>query len=227
MVVATDDASGAPGSAHAPASNTTPAPAAKGQRAIDAKVLSLGYDAKEAEVHSVDSVRSVAGSVLVLVRGALVGKGDAAKKDSTTRFSQAFVLAPQENGYFVLSDIVRFAPAAGPSGAAAGVAPAAKSAGPNAGGGAAARRDPRMQGRRRKARMPTRRMRRKGRRPRVSAADPPAASLSLEALEAKQRAAADAAAATTEAGSAAPAAPRPLNRRPPSSSLRRTPSVSR
>ena len=178
MVVATDDASGAPGSAHAPASNTTPAPAAKGQRAIDAKVLSLGYDAKEAEVHSVDSVRSVAGSVLVLVRGALVGKGDAAKKDSTTRFSQAFVLAPQENGYFVLSDIVRFAPAAGPSGAAAGVAPAAKSAGPNAGGGAADAAGPAAcQGRRRKSGECRRSiaMRHARRRPRVSAADPPAA----------------------------------------------------
>ncbi len=210
MVVATDDASGLPpGSAHAASNNTTPAPAAKGQRAIDAKVLSLGYDAKEAEVHSVDSVRSVAGSVLVLVRGALVGKGDAAKKDSTTRFSQAFVLAPQENGYFVLSDIVRFAPAAGPSGAAAGVAPAAKSAGPNAGGGAADAAGPAN------AKADAEKAANADANANANAkagarASPPPTlpqpSLSLEALEAKQRAAADAAAATTEAGSAAPAA---------------------
>ena len=210
MVVATDDASGLPpGSAHA-ASNTTPAPAAKGQRAIDAKVLSLGYDAKEAEVHSVDSVRSVAGSVLVLVRGALVGKGDAAKKDSTTRFSQAFVLAPQENGYFVLSDIVRFAPAAGPSGAAAGVAPAAKSAGPNAGGGAADAAGPaNAKADAEKAANADANADAKAGASGARASPPPTLpqpSLSLEALEAKQRAAADAAAATTEAGSAAPAA---------------------
>lgn len=50
-----------------------------------------------------DAQESFGGGVLVLVTGYLTGKDEV-----TRNFTQAFFLAPQDNGYFVLNDAFRY-----------------------------------------------------------------------------------------------------------------------
>ncbi|EPS68058.1 hypothetical protein M569_06714, partial [Genlisea aurea] len=72
-------------------------------QAINEKITSLNYGDIQAEIKSVDAQESYNGGVHVLVIGSLT------EKENTARtFSQAFFLAPQENGYFVLNDIFRY-----------------------------------------------------------------------------------------------------------------------
>ncbi|KAL6967983.1 myosin ATPase [Sarracenia purpurea var. burkii] len=72
-------------------------------KAIDEKILSLKYGEFRAEIKSVDAQESYNGGVHVLVTGYLVGKDNLIQN-----FTQAFFLAPQEKGYFVLNDIFRY-----------------------------------------------------------------------------------------------------------------------
>ncbi|GER37005.1 nuclear transport factor 2 family protein [Striga asiatica] len=71
-------------------------------QAIKEKIVSLNYGDLRTEIKSVNSVESFPGEVNVLVTGHLVRHDHVVKS-----FSQHFVLAPQDNGYFVLSDLLR------------------------------------------------------------------------------------------------------------------------
>nr|GEZ33802.1 Ras GTPase-activating protein-binding protein 1-like isoform X1 [Tanacetum cinerariifolium]GFA39775.1 Ras GTPase-activating protein-binding protein 1-like isoform X1 [Tanacetum cinerariifolium] len=71
--------------------------------AINNKILSLNYDDSRVEIKHVDAQESLCGGVHVLVTGFLTGKDDIPKS-----FSQSFFLAPQDKGYFVLNDILRY-----------------------------------------------------------------------------------------------------------------------
>ncbi|KAL2239678.1 UNVERIFIED_CONTAM: Nuclear transport factor 2 [Sesamum indicum] len=72
-------------------------------QAINEKIVSLNYGDFRAEIKSVDAQESFNGGVHVLVTGYLTGK------DNTVRnFTQAFFLAPQDRGYFVLNDMFRY-----------------------------------------------------------------------------------------------------------------------
>lgn len=74
------------------------------QRDIHNKVVSMRYDEAQADVKSIDASHTLGGGVLVQVTGALRRKGE----NFARNFVQSFVLAPQENGFFVLNDIVRY-----------------------------------------------------------------------------------------------------------------------
>ncbi|KAD3336584.1 hypothetical protein E3N88_32103 [Mikania micrantha] len=73
------------------------------QVAINSKILSLNYDEFRAEIKSVDAQESLSGGVNVLVTGYLTGKDNVLRK-----FTQAFFLATQDKGYFVLNDMFRY-----------------------------------------------------------------------------------------------------------------------
>jgi Ras GTPase-activating protein-binding protein 1 len=60
-------------------------------------------DIVRAEIKAVDAQESLGGGVTVLVTGHLTGSDDVRRE-----FSQSFFLAPQEKGYFVLNDILRY-----------------------------------------------------------------------------------------------------------------------
>ena len=62
----------------------------------------MDYSEFEAEINTVDAQESLNGGITVLVTGFLSGK-DMVKKG----FTQTFLLAPQDKGYFVLNDILR------------------------------------------------------------------------------------------------------------------------
>ncbi|XP_052152456.1 nuclear transport factor 2-like [Oryza glaberrima] len=69
--------------------------------AINAKIVSM--DIVRAEIKAVDAQESLGGGVTVLVTGHLTRSDDVRRE-----FSQSFFLAPQEKGYFVLNDILRY-----------------------------------------------------------------------------------------------------------------------
>ncbi|CAN6248235.1 unnamed protein product [Urochloa humidicola] len=56
-----------------------------------------------AEIKAVDAQESLCGGVTVLVMGCLTGRAGAGRE-----FVQSFFLAPQEKGYYVLNDILRY-----------------------------------------------------------------------------------------------------------------------
>lgn len=72
-------------------------------QAINEKIVSLNYGDFRAEIKSVDSQESFNGGVQVLVTGYLTGKDN-----KVSNFAQAFFLAPQDRGYFVLNDMFRY-----------------------------------------------------------------------------------------------------------------------
>ncbi|CAA0841634.1 Nuclear transport factor 2 (NTF2) family protein with RNA binding (RRM-RBD-RNP motifs) domain [Striga hermonthica] len=72
-------------------------------QAINEKIVSLNYDDFRAEIKSVDAQESYNGGVHVFVIGSLTGKDNAVRQ-----FAQAFFLAPQDRGYFVLNDMFRY-----------------------------------------------------------------------------------------------------------------------
>jgi|Transcript_8671 hypothetical protein len=74
------------------------------QRDIHNKVMSMRYDETQADVKSIDASHTLGGGVLVQVTGTLRRKGESFAHN----FVQSFLLAPQENGFFVLNDIVRY-----------------------------------------------------------------------------------------------------------------------
>ncbi|KAJ7943335.1 Ras GTPase-activating protein-binding protein 2-like [Quillaja saponaria] len=70
---------------------------------IDDKIVSLNYKNFHVEILSADAQLSYKDGVMVVVTGALTG-GDNVKR----LFTQAFFLAPQDKGYFVLNDVFRY-----------------------------------------------------------------------------------------------------------------------
>ncbi|CAA0812258.1 Nuclear transport factor 2 (NTF2) family protein with RNA binding (RRM-RBD-RNP motifs) domain [Striga hermonthica] len=72
-------------------------------QAIKEKIVSLNYGDLRVEIKSVYSLESFVGEVHVVVTGHLVGHDNVVKS-----FAQHFILAPQDNGYFVLSDLLRY-----------------------------------------------------------------------------------------------------------------------
>ncbi|XP_002961498.2 ras GTPase-activating protein-binding protein 1 [Selaginella moellendorffii] len=80
------------------------------QQDIHAKIMSMDLTDFKAEIKSVVSQNSLGGGVLVMVTGSL-----SCKSTGKRNFVQTFFLAPQEKGYFVLNDVLRYvdeAPAA-------------------------------------------------------------------------------------------------------------------
>ncbi|CAN6242097.1 unnamed protein product [Urochloa humidicola] len=69
--------------------------------AINDKIVSMGIT--RAEIKAVDAQESLCGGVTVLVMGRLTGRAGAGRE-----FVQSFFLAPQEKGYYVLNDILRY-----------------------------------------------------------------------------------------------------------------------
>ena len=63
----------------------------------------MGMPVTKAEIKSVDCQESLGGGFTVLVTGHFTG-GDGVRRE----FMQFFFLAPQENGYFVLNDMLRY-----------------------------------------------------------------------------------------------------------------------
>jgi hypothetical protein len=84
-------------------------------QAINEKILSM--DVERAEIKAVDAQESLGGGVTVLVMGHLTRRTGVSRE-----FVQSFFLAPQEKGYFVLNDILRYA---GEEGDAAAMQPPA------------------------------------------------------------------------------------------------------
>ncbi|KAF5741287.1 Nuclear transport factor 2 family protein with RNA binding domain putative isoform 1 [Tripterygium wilfordii] len=72
-------------------------------QAIDKKIRSLDCKGIRAEIITVDAQDSYNGGVLVLGTGFLTGKDNIRRK-----FTQSFFLAPQDKGYFVLNDVLRY-----------------------------------------------------------------------------------------------------------------------
>ncbi|EYU40629.1 hypothetical protein ABFS82_14G055200 [Erythranthe guttata] len=72
-------------------------------QAINEKIISLKYTDFRAEIRSVDAQESFDGGVQVLVTGYLT-----AKDNKVSHFAQSFFLAPQDKGYFVLNDMLRY-----------------------------------------------------------------------------------------------------------------------
>ncbi|KAK8637179.1 hypothetical protein V6N13_064605 [Hibiscus sabdariffa] len=70
---------------------------------INEKILSLDYKNYKAEINTADAQKSYKEGVTVLVTGCLTGKDNLKRK-----FAQSFFLAPQDNGYFVLNDVLRY-----------------------------------------------------------------------------------------------------------------------
>ncbi|XP_078440972.1 nuclear transport factor 2-like [Wolffia australiana] len=72
-------------------------------KAIDEKILASETTKFQSEVETINAQESFKGGVLILVTGFLTGL-----KNSRRNFAQTFFLAPQEKGYFVLNDILRY-----------------------------------------------------------------------------------------------------------------------
>lgn len=70
-------------------------------KAINKKILDYGV--LSANIVTVDAQESYNKGVFVLVTGYLTGKDSLRKK-----FTQSFFLAPQEVGYFVFNDVLRY-----------------------------------------------------------------------------------------------------------------------
>lgn len=64
----------------------------------------MSMDVARAEIRAVDAQESLGGGVTVLVMGHLTRRTGVSRE-----FVQSFFLAPQEKGYFVLNDILRYA----------------------------------------------------------------------------------------------------------------------
>ncbi|MCL7042664.1 hypothetical protein MKW94_008833, partial [Papaver nudicaule] len=69
-------------------------------------ILSLNFEEYKTEIITADAHYSHKDDVVVVVTGCLFEKES---KDNVGRkFSQSFLLAPQENGHFVLTDLFRY-----------------------------------------------------------------------------------------------------------------------
>ncbi|KAI5079159.1 hypothetical protein GOP47_0006830 [Adiantum capillus-veneris] len=75
---------------------------AETQDEIHKVVTSLDHENWQPEIFTVDALNSFGGSVFVLVTGAMH------QNRNTRKFVQSFILAPQNKGYYVLNDILRY-----------------------------------------------------------------------------------------------------------------------
>lgn len=66
-------------------------------------IVSLDYQNYNVQIFSADAQASYNNGLTVLVTGCLIGKDNVRRK-----FTQSFFLAPQDKGYFVLNDILRY-----------------------------------------------------------------------------------------------------------------------
>lgn len=73
--------------------------------AINHLITSTDYSALNVEIKAVDSQASYYNGVIVCVSGSITFKNNSGTR---TSFTQFFFLAPQERGYFVLNDVVRY-----------------------------------------------------------------------------------------------------------------------
>ncbi|GER49309.1 nuclear transport factor 2 family protein [Striga asiatica] len=72
-------------------------------KSINETICSLDYKKYKAEIKTADAQDSYKDGVVVQVTGCLTGPDDLKKK-----FTQTFFLAPQDKGYYVLNDILRY-----------------------------------------------------------------------------------------------------------------------
>ncbi|XP_041989736.1 nuclear transport factor 2-like isoform X2 [Salvia splendens] len=70
---------------------------------INDEICNLDYTNYKAEIKSADSQNSFKEGIMVLVTGCLIGKNNMRRK-----FVQTFFLAPQDTGYYVLNDVLRY-----------------------------------------------------------------------------------------------------------------------
>lgn len=70
---------------------------------INDMIVSLDYQNYNVQIFSADAQASYDNGLTVLVTGCLIGKDNVRRK-----FTQSFFLAPQDKGYFVLNDILRY-----------------------------------------------------------------------------------------------------------------------
>lgn len=77
---------------------------------IKHKLCSLDYSNCKLEIKTVDVQDSYIGGVMLFVTGSLTGEDN-----RTRRFLQTFFLAPQERGYFVHNDVLKYVEAYEPS----------------------------------------------------------------------------------------------------------------
>lgn len=73
------------------------------KQSIDDMICSMEYKKWRAEIKTADAQASYNGGVIVLVTGSLTGRDNCIRA-----FTQTFFLAPQEKGYFVLNDMLRY-----------------------------------------------------------------------------------------------------------------------
>lgn len=66
-------------------------------------IVSLDYQNFKVQIFSADTQASYNNGLTILVTGCLIGKDNVRRK-----FTQSFFLAPQDKGYFVLNDILRY-----------------------------------------------------------------------------------------------------------------------
>jgi len=82
-----------------------------GPENINQKIQSLGFTNCRVRLSTVEAQDSVAGSVIILVKGTMTNNGGA-----PTDFVQSFVLAEQQpSGYYVRNDILRYLSASAPA----------------------------------------------------------------------------------------------------------------
>lgn len=73
------------------------------EQGINEKFLSQDYRNFKVQIFSADAQASYSNGMMVLVTGCLIGNDNVRRK-----FAQSFFLAPQDKGYFVLNDVLRF-----------------------------------------------------------------------------------------------------------------------
>ncbi|KAL1563168.1 nuclear transport factor 2-like isoform X1 [Salvia divinorum] len=72
-------------------------------KSINDEICNLDYKNNMAEIKTADAQSSFKEGVIVLVTGCLTGKDNLRRK-----FTQTFFLAPQDKGYYVLNDVLRY-----------------------------------------------------------------------------------------------------------------------
>ena len=76
---------------------------------IEERIAQLNLNGCQADISSIDCQESQEQGVMVTTIGTLMWNAD----NRSRRFSQAFFLAPQPNGYYVRNDFLRYLSEAG------------------------------------------------------------------------------------------------------------------
>ncbi|OIT05820.1 hypothetical protein A4A49_10752 [Nicotiana attenuata] len=75
----------------------------KTMKSINDMICSLDYKNYKAEIKTADAQQSYKDGVIVLVTGSLTGKDNMRRQ-----FTQTYFLAPQDKGYYILNDVLRY-----------------------------------------------------------------------------------------------------------------------